>query len=189
MNKGYNLTTDRSKKSIEIWILNYKGKNLDTKFSKLFLRHNINYPKIGCLAKWGKGKILHYENQHFVFINSSQEINGPLFNEISKIENVRNFTSGMQILKINNEKLNDKISKAFDCNQKKNSFSECKILSIDNTNLYFFRNKDEYHFLLPRSYRKYFSKYIDNVSNDTKPNSQFSVDLENYFNSLIERNS
>ena len=91
MNKGYNLTTDRSTKSIEIWILNYKGKNLDSKLSKLLLRHNINYPKIGCLANWGQGKILHYQNQNFVFINSSQEFKRPLFNEISKIENVRNY--------------------------------------------------------------------------------------------------
>ena len=95
----------------------------------------------------------------------------------------------MQILKINNEKLNDKISKAFDCNQKKNSFSECKILSIDNTNFYFYKNENECHFILNRSYRKYFSKYINNLSTDIKSNTQFSLDLENYFNSLIKRNS
>ena len=182
-----NLKNVQLLRSEEIWILNYQIQSSEQELYELFLKHKIKYPKIGFYESWGPGKILHPDSKDLIFINIKLKKYNNFMKDIQKIGNIRNFSSGKEIITAN-IKTSYKIFGVlgFDLNTFENQ--TCKVLFVDSNSIYFFAEDDLGYFVLPQSFSSYFLELINSLSNSKNLSSKTEIELENYFNFLIKSN-
>ena len=183
-----NLILDKKNSKDEIWMLNYENISLDHKIIKLFLKHQLKYPKKGFYTQSLAGTIIHTNTNSLIFINSMLKSTSTFFQDFKKIANIRNFTSGFRMVTIRINK-QSKIFEyfGFDPNQIYNQ--KCEIISINSNNLYFIKRGNLGLFILPRSFSEYFNQLLNNFSRSLNFNSNDTVELENYYNLLSKRNT
>ena len=186
--KVENLKIDKRNNKDEIWMLNYQSISLDHKIIKIFLKHQLKYPKKGFYTQSSAGTIIHSNTSSLIFINSMLKSTTTFFQDFKKIGIIRNFTSGFKMvtIRINNHlKIFEYFG--FDPNQIDNQ--KCEIISINSNNLYFIKRGNSGLFILPRSFSEYFNQLLNNFSRSLYSNSNNTVELENYFNLLSKRNT
>jgi hypothetical protein len=108
--------------------------------------------------------------------------------DIQKIGNIRNFSSGKEIIAANirtSYKLFGVLG--FDPNTFENQ--TCKLFFVDSNSIYFFEEDNLGYFVLPQSFSGYFLELINSLSNSKNLSSNTEIELENYFNFLIKSNS
>ena len=171
----------------EIWIFNHKIKSSEQKLYKLFMKYNIKYPQIGFYESWESGKILNPDCNELIFINIKFKKYHNFMKDIQKIGNIRNFSSGKEIITAN-IKTSYKIFRVlgFDLNTFDNQ--TCKLVFIDSNIVYFFSEDNLGYFVLPQSLSSYFLELINSLSNSKDLSSNTEIELENYFNFLIKSN-
>ncbi len=186
--KVANLILDRKNSKDEIWMLNYQSISLDHKIIKVFLKHQLKYPKKGFYTQSSAGTIIHTNTYCLIFINIILKSTDTFFQDFKKIGIIRNFTSGFKMVTIsinNNSKIFEYFG--FDPNQIDNQ--KCEIISINSNNLYFIKRGNSVRFILPRSFSEYFNQLLNNFSRSLNLNSNNTVELEDYFNLLSKRNT
>ena len=171
----------------EIWIFNHNIKSSEQKLYKLFMKHNIKYPQIGFYESWESGKILNPDCNDLIFINIKFKKYHNFIKDIQKIGNIRNFSSGKEIITAN-IKTSYKIFGVlgFDLNTFDNQ--TCKLVLINSNSVYFFAEDNLGYFVLPQSFRGYFLELTDRLSNSKDLFYNSEIELENYFNFLIKSN-
>ncbi len=172
----------------EIWVFNHKIKSSEQKLYNLFMKHNIKYPEIGLYESWESGKILNPNNKELIFINIKFKMCHNFIQEIQKIGNIRNFSSGIEII-TTNIKTSYKIFRILGFDSNTFEPQTCKLFYIDSSSIYFFTDDNLGYFVLPQSYSSYFFKLINSLSNCKDLFSNSEIELENFFNFLIESNS
>ena len=171
----------------EIWIFNYKIKSSEQKLHKLFTKYKIKYPQIGFYGSWESGKILNPDCNDLIFINIKIKKYHNFMKDIQKIGNIRNFSSGKEIISAN-IKTSYKILRVlgFDLNTFENQ--TCKLFFVYSNSIYFFEEDNLGYFVLPQSLSSYFLELINSLSNSKNLSSNTEIELENYFNFLIKSN-
>lgn len=164
-----------------IWLLDYKKVRLEQKLAKLFLKHNLKYPRQGFYENWSTGKVLHPNSSCLIFLNTNLKSNLYFLKDIKKVGIIRNFSSGFEIIKISISK-HFKIFKIFDFDPNTIENRECKTTHLNYDSIYFFKQGDLGFFILPLSYMNYFNHLIGHFSNNLNLLSDDIVELENYFN-------
>ena len=183
-----NLIFDKKNSKDEIWMLNYHNISLDHKIIKVFLKHQLKYPKKGFYTQSSAGTIIHTNTNSLIFINSMLKSTSTFYQDLKKIGIIRNFTSGFKIVTIHINK-HSKIFEyfGFDPNQIDNQ--KCEIIPINSNNLYFIKRGNSGLFILPRSFSEYLNQLLNNFSRSLNLNSNDTVEIENYFNLLSKRNT
>ena len=171
----------------EIWIFNYNIKSSEQKLHKLFVNYKIKYPQIGFYESWESGKILNPDCNDLIFINIKIKKYHNFMKDIQKIGNIRNFSSGKEIITAN-IKTSYKIFGVlgFDLNTFENQ--TCKLFFVDSNSIYFFAEDKLGYFVLPQSLTNYFFELINSLSNSKSLSSKTEIELENYFNFLTKSN-
>ena len=175
-------------KANEIWIFNYKRLSFEQKLYKLFVKYDIQYPKKGFYANCGSGKVLNSETRDLIFINVNLLKNYNFLKEIHKIGTIRNFSAGTNIITIN-IRTDYKIFKILGFEPNLIEDQTCKQILIDSKKAYFFKKDNLGYFILPQSYCDYFLQLINSFSNNLNLSSTSEIELENYYDFLIKRNS
>ena len=172
---------------VEIWIFNNNIQSSEQKLYKLFIKYNIKYPQIGFYESWESGKILNPGCNELIFINIKFKKYPYFIKDIQKIGNIRNFSSGKEIITAN-IKTSYKIFGVlgFDLNTFDNQ--TCKLFFIDSNSVYFFAEDNLGYFVLPQSFSSYFFELINSLSNSKDLFYNSEIELENYFNFLIKSN-
>ena len=63
-----NLIFDKKNSKDEIWMLNYQNISLDHKVIKVFLKHQLKYPKKGFHTQSSAGTIIHTNTNSLIFL-------------------------------------------------------------------------------------------------------------------------
>ena len=171
----------------EIWIFNHKIKNSEKKLYNLFMKYNINYPKIGFYESWESGKILNPDCNDLIFINIKFTKYHNFMKDIQKIGNIRNFSSGKEIITAN-IKTSYKIFRVLGFDLNTFEKQTCKLFFVHSNSIYFFEEDNLGYFVLPQSFCSYFLELINSLSNSKNLSSTTEIELENYFNFLIKSN-
>ena len=169
----------------EIWIFNNKIKSSEQKLYKLFMKYNIKYPQIGFYENWESGKILNPDCNELIFINIKFKKFHNFIKDIQKIGNIRNFSSGKEII-TTNIKTSYKIFGVlgFDLNTFENQ--TCNLVFVDSSSIYFFAEDNLGYFVLPQSLSSYFFELINSLSKSKNLSYNTEIELDNYFNFLIK---
>ena len=174
-------------RSEEIWIFNYKIKNSEQKLHKLFVKYKIKYPQIGFYESWESGKILNPDCNDLIFINIKFQKYNNFMKDIQKIGNIRNFSSGKEIITAN-IKTSNKIFGVFGFDLNNFENKTCKLFFVDSNSIYFFAEDNLGYFVLPQSLSSYFYELINSLSNSKNLSYNTEIELDNYFNFLIKSN-
>ena len=169
----------------EIWIFNYKIKSSEQKLHKLFMKYKIKYPQIGFYESWESGKILNPDCNDLIFINIKFEKYHNFMKDIKKIGNIRNFSSGKEIITAS-IRTSYKIFRVlgFDLNTFANQ--TCKLFYVYSDSIYFFEEDNLVYFVLPQSLSCYFLELINSLSKSKNLSYNTEIELDNYFNFLIK---
>ena len=107
--------------------------------------------------------------------------------DIQKIGNIRNFSSGKEIITAN-IKTSNKIFGVFGFDLNNFENKTCKLFFVDSNSIYFFAEDNLGYFVIPQSFSSYFLELINSLSNSKNLSSKTEIELENYFNFLIKNN-
>jgi hypothetical protein len=151
------------------------------------MKYNIKYPQIGFYESWESGKILNPDCNDLIFINIKFKKDQNFMKDIKKIGNIRNFSSGKEIITANT-KTSYKIFRVlgFDLNTFENQ--TCKLFYVYSDSIYFFEEDNLGYFVLPQSLSSYFLELINSLSNNKNLSYNTEIELNNYFNFLIKSN-
>ena len=151
------------------------------------MKYKIKYPQIGFYESWESGKILNPDCNDLIFINIKFKKCHNFMKDIQKIGNIRNFSSGKEIITAN-IKTSYKIFEVlgFDLNNFENQ--KCELVFIDTNSVYFFAEENLGYFVLPQSLSSYFHELINSLSNSKNLSYNTEIELDNYFNFLIKSN-